>query len=158
MLLQQIREMFGQRKAAMTNAYDQLVDDIANGKPLPADAVDIAVAAGKSMIDLEADVSMLLSKSHADYQLMRADDLQVEYDRLTDVFNKATEVRDAVVKRHKTELAEAEAKMNEAFSRRRSVGSEAEVCRRNATAVLNGTAPPDTVQHFAAMESERRSK
>lgn len=154
-LMEQVQRMFSDRKTAAAASYAGLVKAIADGRPMPSKAVDIAIAAGKSMSDLEADAAMLARRIEADQQLQRAKKLAADHAAAVEAQQAKHHELEQLEARHKLELQTAQAAYNEAASHARSLNRERSMLTERATKVLTTTADPAISQRIQSLESER---
>lgn len=154
-MLQQIREMFGKHKATAATSYAGLVKALADGKPMPDNAVDVAIAAGKSVQDLEADVAMLSERQQAAADLRTASTMAEEIDKLTDAYVRAAKEREALEQRHRAEMDAAHAKVRGFDSERSSLANRRDLMQRRATQLLVQSADPSIADEIASLQAER---
>lgn len=155
-MLATIRELFGQRNATSLEKYRTLVASIADGKAIPSTAADVAIGAGRSLGDLENDVLVLSNRRQAAADLVKAEALASEVERLGKAYVEAGQERDALEKRHRDEMAAAVGKMQQADGERRSATLQREDLKRRAMSVLTSTADPAIGQQISALEHERQ--
>ncbi len=144
-MLTTILETFTRQKLSAEQAYCKLVDDIASGKPWPKNTVDICVAYGKSVHDLEADVSTKLAIIQAEADIVQADSMQAEIDRLCQEQHAAFEDHEAMVRRHRAEAEAAHVRLTTATNLHASARSRQGNLRFKATQLLANTPDPTDI-------------
>lgn len=154
-MLQTVREMFGARKLTADEAFHKLVVDTAEGKPIPEDGVDICVAAGKSVADYENRVATLSARRQAAADLVKAEGMTKDIERLGAAYTKAVEERQALAKKHREEMEAATAKVKEPFDARRSLSDRQADIQRRARIVLHSSADPTIADQIAEKEAEK---
>lgn len=141
-MLDSVRQMFGARKLSADDAYRTLVKETAAGKNPPDNCVDICVAAGRSVADLEADVETKMKLNQAEADLKRADTMQSEIDRLSQEQHEAFQAHEELVKRHRKELEESHSTVAHATSAYTGASHRQQNLRWNARQLLNNTVDP----------------
>lgn len=156
-MLQTVREMFGARKLTADETFRKLVVDTAEGKPIPENAVDICIAAGKSVADYENGVTLLSARRQAVADLKKASALQKDIERLGDAYVKASEERQALEKKHRAEMDAASAKVDQPFHERRGLFAHQGQLQQRAMQVLHSSADPAISQQIAAQQQRKDS-
>ncbi|MDP1797230.1 MAG: hypothetical protein Q8K78_07100 [Planctomycetaceae bacterium] len=135
-MLTSILETFRRHKVTAEETYASLVLTIASGKPWPKSAVDTAVAAGRSVDDLQQDVTAELARREAEEQLTAADGMQQEIDRLAAELHEALAGHNELVTRHRRELESSHSRVSHADSDYQRAIHQRQNVRYRAKAVL----------------------
>ncbi len=120
----------------------------------PANVVDICIAAGRSVQQLEAAVTVLASRIEASERLGEVRKLEAKIAKASELSQQRHRAMEDLEQRHKAELAAARNAYGEAYEETRHLQNQRSILEGRAMQTLRTTADPAIDQKIARLTQE----
>lgn len=154
-VLSKIRALFQQRQLTAAEAYKQQVLQIVDKGEQPDDALDVCLAAQRTLGDLERDVTTLAARIEAAKSLVEASKLAKQEAALAERSVKTYRDLEAMEVRHREAERAKHAEWKHLEWEREGLSNQMGATRESAMRTLNSTADPTIGQQIAMLQQER---